>query len=85
MAGTLLDIAASMSWKRRILELSLAGGLLATAGGCGGDGGPVIPLCNANPDPCCSQPNSQACTDYKNRDLSVPLDMAAHDMPLATD
>jgi hypothetical protein len=49
-----------VSWKRRILELSLAGGLIAGAGGCG-DNGPNIPLCNANPG---------------NRDLSVPSDMA---------
>ena len=62
-----------MSWKKRILELSLAGGLAASAG-CG-DTGPHIPVCNANPDPCCAQPDSQACIDYKNRDLSVPLDM----------
>ena len=61
-----------MSWKRRILELTLAGGLLAAgAGGC--DDGPTVPLCNANPDPCCLHPDSDAC---KNRDLSVPLDMA---------
>ena len=71
-----------MSWKRRILELSLAGGLLGAAGGCG-DTGSNIPLCNANPDPCCSQPSSQACYDYQHRDLSVPLDMTTpHDLQL---
>jgi hypothetical protein len=70
-----------MSWKRRILELSLAGGMLAAAG-CG-DNGPGIPICNANPDPCCSQPDSQACVDYRNRDLGVPLDMTTpHDLPV---
>jgi hypothetical protein len=66
-------MAAGMSWKRRILELTLAGGLLAGAAGC--DDGPHIPLCNANPDPCCADPNSQACYDYQHRDLSVPADM----------
>ena len=60
-----------MSWKRRILELTLAGGLATGAAGC--PDGPHIPLCNANPDPCCSMPDSAAC---KNRDLSVPVDMA---------
>ncbi len=65
-----------MSWKRRLLELSLAGGMLAVAGGGCGDNGPKIPLCNANPDPCCAQPESQACYDYQHRDMTVPLDLA---------
>jgi hypothetical protein len=67
-----------MSWKRRILELTLAGGVLASSAGC--DNG-FIPSCNANPDPCCSDPNSQACIDYRNRDLSIvtPEDMAKAD------
>ncbi|HEX8952249.1 MAG TPA: hypothetical protein VF997_09000 [Polyangia bacterium] len=72
-----------MSWKRRLLELSLAGGMLAAAGGC--DHTPTtvgpIPLCNANPDPCCSQPQSQACYDYQHRDLGMPPDLAPpHDL-----
>jgi hypothetical protein len=64
---------ARMSWKRRILELTLAGGIVAGAGSGCSDSTPKIPLCNANPDPCCSMPDSAAC---KNRDLSVPVDMA---------
>jgi hypothetical protein len=77
-----LIIKRPMSWKRRILELSLAGGMLAGAG-CG-NSGPTF-LCNANPDPCCSAPDSQACHDYQNRDLSVTVqdmttpDMTSHD------
>lgn len=63
-----------MSWKRRLLELSLAGGMLAATAGCG-DNGPNVPICNANPDPCCSQPQSQACYDYQHRDMSMPLDL----------
>jgi len=66
-----------MSWKQRFLELSLAGGMIAvtSAAGCG-DNGPTIPVCNANPDPCCAQPNSQACYDYQHRDMAIPLDLA---------
>jgi hypothetical protein len=69
-----------MSWKRRILELTLAGGVFAL-GGCGDDttsGGNIDAfICNANPDPCCSAPNSQACLDSK-RDLGA-RDMTSHD------
>jgi hypothetical protein len=74
----ILVIASRMSWKRRLIELTIAGGLLAS--GC--SDGPTIPVCNANPDPCCSAPDSQACIDYRNRDMTVvvPPDMSARDM-----
>ena len=64
-------------WKRRLFELAIAGGLAAGTG-CG----PGIFACNANPDPCCSEPQSQACADYKERDLSVPVphDMSSPDL-----
>lgn len=49
-----------MSWQRRLAELAAAGGLALTSAGCPA----VIPggTCNANPDPCCSQPDGPACT-----------------------
>ena len=43
-------------WKRRLLEVSLAGGILAGVSGCGDDiqhAGCLPPLANQNPDPCC--------------------------------
>jgi hypothetical protein len=48
-----------MGWRERIGQLLLAGGALGL-GGC-----PVFPggTCNANPDPCCGAPESQACHD----------------------
>ena len=61
------------------MELTIAGGLLAS--GCGLDG-PRTPMCNANPDPCCFDASSQACIDYKNRDMTVaiaPDDLSSHD------
>ncbi len=45
-----------MSWKTRLPELALAGGLLA-----GASGGPKIPACNANSAPCCSDPDGGDC------------------------
>ena len=52
-----------MSWKVRLLELTLAGGTLAATEACWF-------TCNANPDPCCSAPDSPscvACTDAGGR------------------
>jgi len=48
-----------MSWQRRLAELAAAGGLAVATTGCPA----VIPggTCNANPDPCCSQPDGPAC------------------------
>jgi hypothetical protein len=54
-----------MTWKKRLLDLTLAGGALGAAACTGVPGLPGIPVCNANPDPCCSQPSSQACLDSK--------------------
>ena len=42
-----------MDWKLRLQALTLAGGTLL-AGGCPRDN---IPVCNANRDPCCNDPN----------------------------
>jgi hypothetical protein len=60
-----------MSWRRRIIELVLAGGTLA---GCGDKptvitnnfeqvdmAMPYPPVCNANPDPCCLHPTLPEC------------------------
>ena len=74
-----------MSWKRRLLELSLAGGMVAVTATAGCGDGPNIPLCNANPDPCCAQPNSQACYDYQHADMSVPHDLTPPGDLTATD
>jgi hypothetical protein len=55
----------TMTWERRLRELLLAGGTLATLG-CtssagGGSGGPNIPCGNANADPCiCGRPEASA-------------------------
>jgi hypothetical protein len=46
-----------LDWQKRLAELLIAGGSLMVAG-C--SHGPSF-ACNANPDPCCSEPNSQAC------------------------
>jgi hypothetical protein len=54
-------------WKKRLVELALAGGMAAAISGCG----PDVPLCNANPDPCCYDPQSSACLDSK-RDMRMP-------------
>jgi len=75
-----------VSWKRRLAELALAGGLVA-AGGCdvtgpatydaaapySCDNPPPGPggLCNANPDPCCCAIDLGACNAYRKGDLSV--------------
>jgi hypothetical protein len=48
-----------MGWKRRLLELALAGGL-GSGVSCGGVG-VGVPQCNANPDPCCRDDGSAAC------------------------
>ncbi|MBS2022427.1 MAG: hypothetical protein JST92_08455 [Deltaproteobacteria bacterium] len=50
-----------MGWKERLRELAVAGGLVAAGASCGGS---AIPACNANPDPCCSAPQSSACATY---------------------
>jgi hypothetical protein len=77
-----------MSWKRRLAELTLAGGLV-TAGGCFSPevnydaGAPETcaiqtgpnGVCNANPDPCCCALDMAACAAYRKRDLAV----APHD------
>ena len=49
-----------MGWRKRLLELGLAGGALGLATGFPG---PFF-ACNANPDPCCSQPHSTACAQW---------------------
>ncbi len=45
-----------MSWRARLAEIAIAGGMVS---GCGSG----IPggSCNANPDPCCPQPDGPAC------------------------
>jgi hypothetical protein len=43
-------------WKRRLREIAVAGGAALLAG-CPIPGG----VCNANPDPCCSAPESAEC------------------------
>ena len=53
-----------MSWKQRLLELALAGGLITGGLGCGDSMGHV-PACNANPDPCCREPDGTECHDAK--------------------
>lgn len=60
-----------MSWQRRLLEIGLAGGL--TLPGCV----PFGQTCNANPDPCCSAPDSQACANAKlaREDMAQLRDM----------
>lgn len=47
-----------MGWQQRIAELALAGGTLIGQLGCGDH---AIPACNANPDPCCSDPSGSVC------------------------
>jgi len=49
-----------MSWRQRLRQMTLAGGVLSAAS-CGGNGilglGPSFPCGNANPDPCiCGRP-----------------------------
>jgi hypothetical protein len=47
-------------WNKSLLDLTLAlGALGATACTAG------TPICDANPDPCCSEPSSQGCLDSK--------------------
>jgi hypothetical protein len=46
-----------MSWKRRLFDLSLAGGALAGVG-C------LHQCCNANPDPCCYDSTTQDCAEW---------------------
>jgi hypothetical protein len=76
---------SAMSWRDRLNQVLLAGGAL-TMSGC------FSSCCNANPDPCCSAPHSQACTDehdclsrgfyYDEErricvvDMAVPADMS---------
>jgi hypothetical protein len=53
----------TMGWRQRLLQMTLAGGMLPVAGcspsGLGGGGG--VPCGNANPDPCiCDRPSSNA-------------------------
>jgi hypothetical protein len=58
-----------MSWKRRLIELTVAGGLCSTSG-CGPFFG-----CNANPDPCCGISDTQAktqCEAERRKDMSLP-------------
>jgi len=45
-----------VGWRERLKQLVLAGGSLAMSN-CTG-------CCNANPDPCCSAPKSQACAEW---------------------
>lgn len=75
-----------MDWRGRLRELVLAGGAVALATSSSGCF-PGCQTCNANPDPCCSAPKSQACADYNacvaadadveacyyHLDLSVPV------------
>jgi hypothetical protein len=54
-----------MGWQRRILELTLAGGALLGSTGCPWNGAFT---CNANPDPCCSQPDGSVCLEVKQEE-----------------
>jgi hypothetical protein len=58
-----------MTWRERLLGLALAGGLIASCEGTQ----PQIPggPCNANPDPCCSDPNGIACFNEHHPDAAV--------------
>jgi hypothetical protein len=60
-----------MDWKKRIAALSLAGGALTALPGC-----PFMPFaCNANPDPCCSAPDSADCKQWNDcRDAGGSID-----------
>ena len=49
-----------MDWRGRLRDLVLAGGAAASLSGCI----PGCGACNANPDPCCASPKSQACTEW---------------------
>jgi hypothetical protein len=49
-----------MSWKRRLFELSLAGGAMSCFQGCWQH------CCNANPDPCCYDSTTQQCADWND-------------------
>jgi len=61
-----------MSWKRRLVELSLAGGALSCFPGC------LQHCCNANPDPCCVDSTTadcaawNACLDAGGEETWVP-------------
>ena len=53
-----------MDWRGRLRELKRAGGAMAMTAAMSGcfPGG----CCNANPDPCCSAPQSQSCAEWKS-------------------
>lgn len=53
-----------MTWQSRLLSLVAAGGL-ATVSACSSSSPRDLPRCNANPDPCCSDPEGEACKQYK--------------------
>jgi hypothetical protein len=87
-----------MGWRERLRDVAHAGGavaIAATVSGCVG----CVPLCNANPDPCCRDSKSAECAAwnacaasdldvfdcYDNRiDLSTP-DLAPVDLSSARD
>lgn len=56
-----------MMWQTRFLALVAAGGLVAVTSGCGSDppDNPSTMKCNANPDPCCLEPDGAACKARK--------------------
>ena len=69
LARRLLKAAAEvaiMGWQRRIVELAAAGGILAGSTACPWNG-PIF-TCNANPDPCCSQPDGAVCLEVKQEE-----------------
>src|SRR5438445_6381837 len=79
-----------MHWRQRLVQIGLAGGLLAQA--CGDnpsdaprpDGSSPAPgagRCNGNPDPCCVNPESPACL-AQNRMPDAGADAAADAMLL---
>jgi hypothetical protein len=53
-----------MSWKKRLMQIALAGGAIGAGGALQGCPLPYPFPCNANPDPCCSDPSSNACEQY---------------------
>jgi hypothetical protein len=53
-----------VNWRRRLRDLGRAGGTVAVAVTMAGCGTGLI-VCNANPDPCCREPQGVACKDEK--------------------
>jgi hypothetical protein len=60
-----------MSWRERLRALVCAGGSAAVAASLSG----CIGTCNANPDPCCRDPQSEQCAEWKMCEASNPHDV----------